>query len=126
MLFNINRHRVVQGAIGLLEELKTPDMIEDVLANSIRKEVMKDEDVYFIIRSFKMKYGLQEFEVCVTPEVKPGSLTISTWSFMVNGKPLFTGTGLDSLLSKVSEAIITMDKVSVDTVVRQLKTCIGQ
>lgn len=123
-LFNINRHKVVQGAIDLLEELKTPDRIEDIIANSISKEVMRDEDVYFIVRSFKMKYGLGEWEVEVLPKVKAGSLTISSWVFMVNGKPLFTGTGLDTLLTKVSEAIITTDKVSIDTVVRQLKTCI--
>lgn len=123
-LFNINRNKVVSGAIGLLEDLKQGDTIEDVIAASIRKEVMKDEDVYFIVRSFKMKYGIQDYEVLVTPEVKAGSLTVSTWNFVVNGKTLYSSTGLDSLLSKVSEAIITMDKVSMDSIVRQLKTII--
>ena len=120
----INRSSIIGGAINVLESIQQGDTFAEKMVLTFRREVMKDEDISFVIRTFKNKFGIQAFDMYVEPVVDEGTLTISKWAFVVNQKILFQTDGLDTLVTRVSETIMTQDSIATDEVVRKLKACL--
>ena len=120
----VDKSSIITGAINLLETLKEESSFADKMKVEFRKEVMKDENVSFTIRSFKNKFGLQAYDMYVEPVISENKLTINKWQFIVNGKPLFATNGLDTLLSKITESILTNENDKVMEIVNELKPCL--
>ena len=98
----IRKTDFIGGAINVLENIQSDSSLADKMVMEFTKEVMKDEDVIFVIRSFKSKYGLQGHSLSVSPIISDNKLLIENWIFKIDGKPLYKERGLDLLLSKLT------------------------
>jgi hypothetical protein len=125
MLFNISKQKIAHKTMNILETLTEEYSIEDKISYTLGREIMKDEDVRFIVEGFKRKYGIGDYKVEVRPAVQPHSLLIEGFSIYIEGKPCFSSKGMDDLLSKLSEAVITTDKVKVESFLRDIKVALG-
>ena len=121
----INKNSIIGATINVLESIQQGETFAEKMILTFRREAMKDQDIDFVIRTFKNKFGIQAFDMYMEPVVDEGTLTIDNWNFVVNEKVLFTSEGLDSLVTKVSESIMTQDSIFTDEVVRRLKVCLA-
>lgn len=120
----IRKTDFIGGAINVLENIQSDSSLADKMVMEFTKYVMKDEDVIFVIRSFKSKYGLQGHSLSVSPMISDNKLLIENWIFKIDGKPLYKERGLDLLLSKLTTCILADVSSDVVDIVNQIKTCL--
>lgn len=120
----IRKTDFIGGAINVLESIQSDSSLADKMVMEFTKEVMKDEDVIFVIRSFKSKYGLQGHSLSVSPMISDNKLLIENWIFKIDGKPLYQERGLDLLLSKLTTCILADVSSDVVDIVNRIKTCL--
>lgn len=125
MLFNMSKKQLASKTMNLIETLTEEYSIEDKISYTLGKEIMKDDDVKFILEGFKRKYGVTDYKVEIRPAVQNHTLLIEGYSIYIEDKPMMMAKGMDELLSKMTEAVITIDKVKVETFLRDIKVALG-
>lgn len=116
-------NKLITAAINTLESLESATL-EDRLAVLIQKEIMKDEDVSFIVRNFKARYGLKDINVYLSPVIEDGSMNICSWKLMIGKKALFEEKGVDSICNKLIESVVTKDDSLIEEIIRKIKGCL--
>lgn len=116
-------NKLINSTINTLESINNVT-VEDKIRTLIQKELMKDEDISFVIRNFKARYGLKDINVYISPVIENGSMNICSWKLMIGKKALFEEEGVDSICNKLIEAVVTKDDDLIEETIRKIKGCL--
>lgn len=115
------KKNIMKGAAALLYTLAQERTPEEDLAHSLAKTVMKDDDVFFVMRSFGRKFDVDLALIDIVPGLEEKSLTVSSWALRVNETIIIEKEGCEALLDEVTRVIMSKDEEELTKIALALK-----
>lgn len=113
MFMNIFQHQsngvknaVVKASKNIAETLEAETSPEELIQKVVTSAVMKDEDIHFLMTSFRKKFGVT-LPLRIVPLVEEGTLNVTKWAFVVGAKnKVIEANGMADMISQLTASII--------------------
>lgn len=97
---------VVKASKSIAETLEAETSPEELIQKVVTSAVMKDEDIHFLMTSFRRKFGVTE-PMRIVPLVEESTLNVTRWAFVVGAKSkVLEAGGMNELISQLTASII--------------------
>lgn len=109
-IFQVPNHSVKAAVIKagktVVETLEAETCPEELIQRIVTSAVMKDEDIHFLMTSFKRKYNTS-LPLRIVPIVEENTLNVKRWAFVAGTQTkLIEAGGMDELLNQLTASII--------------------
>lgn len=113
MFMNIFQHQnnsvkqaVVKASKAVTETLEAETSPEELIQKTVTQAVMRDEDIHFLMTSFRKKFGVT-LPLRIVPIVEEGTLNIKNWAFVVGNKSkVIEANGMADMIGQLTASII--------------------
>lgn len=121
-----SKRGIISTAIKALETMNNERTLEQDISAKIGKVVMDDEEVGFLIRTFKSKFDLPMRNVGIRPAVSEDTYTVTHWELRVDKVPVIEGKSPQDITDQMTEYMLTKDVDKVRELIVKLNGVTGR